>query len=50
MNRPRAGDDFAAILAQMEELRREREETNPSEEVQRDPPRVRYRQHTITGR
>ena len=39
MNRPRAADDFAAIRARMEELRREREGTKPSEkEAQRDPP------------
>ena len=28
MNRPRAADDFAAIRARMEELRREREATH----------------------
>ena len=38
MNRPRAADDFAAIRARMEELRRAREGTKPSDEVQRDPP------------
>ena len=39
MNRPRAADDFAAIRARMEELRREREGTKPSEkEAQRDAP------------
>jgi hypothetical protein len=38
VNRPRAADDFAAIRARMEELRREREGTKPREEVQRDPP------------
>ena len=37
MNRPRAADDFTAIKARMEELRRERE-GKPREEVQRDPP------------
>ena len=38
MNRPRAADDFAAIRARMGEIRREREETKPSErEAQRDP-------------
>ena len=31
MNRPRAADDFAAIRARMEELRRERERANTSE-------------------
>ena len=39
MNRPNAADDFAAIRARMEELRREREGTKPSEkEAQRDTP------------
>jgi hypothetical protein len=38
VNRPRAADDFTAIRARMEELRREREGTKPREEVQRDPP------------
>ena len=38
MNRPRVADDFATIRARMEELRREREGTKPSEkEAQRDP-------------
>ena len=41
MNRPRAADDFAAIRARMEELRREREGTKPSEEMQRAPPLAR---------
>jgi hypothetical protein len=37
--RPRAADDFAAIRARMEELRQEREGTEPSEKrLQRDPP------------
>ena len=37
MNRPRADNDFATIRARMEELRREREGTKPSEkEAQRD--------------
>ena len=37
VNRPRAADDFATIRARMEELRREREGTKPSEkEAQRD--------------
>ena len=31
MNRPRAADDFAAIRARMEELRREREGAHASE-------------------
>jgi hypothetical protein len=31
VNRPRAADDFAAIRARMEELRRERERANASE-------------------
>ena len=44
MNRPRAADDFAAIRARMEELRREREGTKPSEkEAQRDAPLPRPR-------
>jgi hypothetical protein len=38
MNRPRAADEFATIRARMEELRREREGTKPSEEAQRDAP------------
>ena len=42
MNRPRAADDFAAIRARMEELRREREGTKPSDkDAQRDPPMLR---------
>ena len=37
VNRSRAADDFATIRARMEELRREREGTKPSEkEAQRD--------------
>ena len=44
VNRPRAADDFAAIRARMEELRREREGTKPSEkEAQRDAPLPRPR-------
>jgi len=31
MNRPRAADDFAAIRARMEELRREREAVHATE-------------------
>ena len=31
MDRPRAADDFATIRAHMEELRREREGTKPSD-------------------
>jgi hypothetical protein len=38
VDRPRAADDFGTIRARMEELRREREGTEPSDEVQRDPP------------
>jgi hypothetical protein len=39
MNRPRAADDFAAIRARMEELRREREGVHAKEsELQSDPP------------
>ena len=42
VNRARAADDFATIRARMEELRREREGTKPSEkEGQRDPPMPR---------
>ena len=38
MNRPRAADDFAAIRARMEELRREREGAHASErDLQLDP-------------
>jgi hypothetical protein len=38
MNRPRAADDFAAIRARMEELRREREAVHTTEsEVQPNP-------------
>jgi hypothetical protein len=39
MNRPRAADDFAAIRARMEELRREREGAKPGEkDGQQNPP------------
>jgi hypothetical protein len=39
VNRPRAADDFAAIRARMEELRREREATQaPASDLLRDPP------------
>ena len=39
MNRPRAADDFATIRARMEDLRRERYGTKPSDkEAQRNPP------------
>jgi len=39
MNRPRAADDFAAIRARMEELRREREPEHALEaEAKSDPP------------
>jgi len=42
VTRPRAADDFATIRARMEELRREREGTKPSEkEGQRDLPMPR---------
>ena len=42
MNRPRAADDFAAIRARMEELRRDRETAKPSDkEAQRDQPMPR---------
>ena len=38
MNRPRAADEFAAIRARMEELRREREGVRASErDLQLDP-------------
>jgi hypothetical protein len=38
VNRPRAADDFAAIRARMEELRREREGVRASErDLQLDP-------------
>ena len=44
VNRPRAADDFAAIRARMEELRREREGTEPSQkEAQPDPQTYRTR-------
>jgi hypothetical protein len=35
MARPRAADDFAAIRARMEELKREREQVQPSEDTER---------------
>ena len=39
MNRPRAADDFAAIRARMEELRRERQATQaPASDLPRDLP------------
>jgi hypothetical protein len=39
VTRPRAADDFTAIRAHMEELRRERESTQAAEtHLQRDPP------------
>ena len=39
VNRPRAADDFAAIRARLEELRREREGTKPSDkDAQRHTP------------
>jgi len=39
VNRPRAADDFATIRARMEDLRRERYGTKPSDkEAQRNPP------------
>jgi hypothetical protein len=39
MSRPRAADDFAAIRARMEELRRDREAANVTEtELQSNPP------------
>jgi hypothetical protein len=42
VNQPRAADDFATIRARMEELRREREPTNPPDnDAQRDPPMPR---------
>jgi hypothetical protein len=40
VNRPRAADDFAAIRARMEELRREREGAEPSEKDGRRDPRT----------
>ena len=44
MTRPRAADDFAAIRARMEELRRERERGQAAEgELQRDPKTYRGR-------
>jgi hypothetical protein len=42
VNQPRAADDFATIRARMEELRREREGTKPSDkDAQRNPPMPR---------
>ena len=42
MKRPRAADDFAAIRARMEELRREREGAETGEKATAsDPQRVR---------
>ena len=35
MARPRAADDFAAIRARMEELKREREQVERKEDVER---------------
>jgi hypothetical protein len=35
MARPRAADDFSAIRARMEELKREREQVQPSEDTER---------------
>ena len=56
MNRPRAADDFAAIRARMEELRREREPEHALEaEAKSDPPMRPHRngywsqQETGTG-
>ena len=44
MNRPRAADDFAAIRARMDELRRERERGQAAEgELPRDPKTYRGR-------
>ena len=44
MTRPRAADDFSAIRARMEELRRERERTQAAEsDLQREPPINRAR-------
>jgi hypothetical protein len=44
VNRPRAADDFAAIRARMEELRREREQAHSAEsELHRDPQTYRAR-------
>ena len=40
VKRPRAADDFAAIRARMEELRREREGTKPSEKQAQPDPRT----------
>jgi hypothetical protein len=41
VNRPRAADDFAAIRARMEELRREREGAHASERSSQLDPLVR---------
>jgi hypothetical protein len=47
VRQPRAADDFAAIRAQMEELRREREEAQAAERgLQRDPPALK---HVVQG-
>lgn len=44
MTRPRAADDFAAIRARMEELRREREGAHAAEsELKPGPPMYRSR-------
>jgi hypothetical protein len=42
MARPRAADDFAAIRARMEELRRERSEGAPDHEIQSSSAAGRY--------
>jgi hypothetical protein len=41
VSRPRAADDFAAIRARMEELRREREEVEAAKTVTRSNPAMR---------
>ena len=43
MTRPRAADDFSAIRARMEELRRERAGAQAAESDSRDPPMHRDR-------
>jgi hypothetical protein len=43
MTRPRATDDFSAIRARMEELRRERVGAQAAESDLRDPPMYRAR-------
>jgi hypothetical protein len=43
MTRPRAADDFSAIRARMEELRRERAGAQAAESDLRDPPMHRDR-------